>query len=130
MLRQIAEELPVALSRRFVMDAGPLQTVLFRALAKDPAQRFTSVKEFAADLRKASVELSRPLPSGAESMSFVDDMIRALSRPGEIPPYEGLRAPTVSVTFGSVGIGYALLRFARAREDPNLLAMADLWSEL
>jgi serine/threonine-protein kinase len=35
----------------------------------------------------------------------------------------------VSVTFGAAGIAYALLRIARIREDAELLALADLWSE-
>jgi serine/threonine-protein kinase len=129
MLRQIAEEPPVALSRRFAMDSGAVERVLFRALAKDPAGRFPSVGDFARELRKAARELPPVARTGAESTAFVDDLIGTLGRPGEIPAYTGPRAPTVSVTFGAAGIGYALLRIGRAREDRKLLAAADLWSE-
>jgi hypothetical protein len=32
------------------------------------------------------------------------------------------------VTYGSAGLAYGLLRLPRVREDPELLALADLWS--
>ena len=48
------------------------------------------------------------------------------TRPG---PAQALPAPVASVTYGSAGLAYGLLRLARVREDPELLALADLWSE-
>src|SRR5262249_10280076 len=41
---------------------------------------------------------------------------------------QALPAPTASVTYGSAGLAYGLMRLARVREDPELLALADLWS--
>jgi serine/threonine-protein kinase len=40
-----------------------------------------------------------------------------------------LAAPSGSVTYGSAGIACALHRIACARQDPKILALADLWGE-
>src|SRR5262249_62391947 len=41
---------------------------------------------------------------------------------------QALPAPSASVTYGGAGLAYGLMRLARAREDPELVALADLWS--
>ena len=37
------------------------------------------------------------------------------------------QAPTSSLNYGAAGIAYALYRLASVRDDPVLLALADLW---
>jgi lantibiotic modifying enzyme len=40
---------------------------------------------------------------------------------------EGHALPTASANYGAAGIAYALLRLACNRDDPQMLALADLW---
>ena len=56
-------------------------------------------------------------------------MTEALLARAELGSAETFLAPTASVTYGAAGLAYGLLRVARAREDPGLLALADVWSQ-
>lgn len=52
LVRAACEQEPVPPSERRSELSGDLETILIKALAKDPARRFATVDEFAADLRR------------------------------------------------------------------------------
>ena len=137
MLRQIAEDGPLEFSRRGVEAWPELEQALAKALSKNPADRFSSVAEFAERLRSVAVPetVSAPAPEvSTEPAAYPDAekmLVRMLARldaPGRLFA-QGLRvAPKVSITYGSAGVAYRLYRIACAREDARLLALADLWA--
>ena len=136
MLRQLAEDEPVGFEARHAPPWPALEQVLRRALDKDPQRRFRTCRELAHALRDL-------LPQAMER-----DGDRASDRTARRPQVElldlaleryalggpalrdGLSdSPFASVNYGAAGIAYALLRVARLRSNPQLLAAADLWSQ-
>jgi len=137
MLRQIAEDTPLPFTGRGVQEWPELEQVLAKALSKHPSERFTSVAEFADELRSfggPGPERIGPYLAGATRSSYpaAEDMLqRLLARVGQGGSLleSGLKAaPKVSVVFGSAGVAYGLYRIARARGDGRLLALSDLWA--
>jgi serine/threonine-protein kinase len=149
MYRQIAEEPPWPFSRRGVPEWPEVEAVLARALSKDPAERFPDMAALAAAL-DAVPEPVEPAPTSAppalstgeapEVPAVVDAhgrdpsevLLEAFLRdsgPGGGLDRAGLSAgPYCSLTNGAAGVAYALYRMACVREDPALLAQADVWA--
>ena len=132
MLRQIAEDPPLPFSGRGLEPWPELEEVLATALRKDPQDRFPTLdalesrlaelasSEGAAGAREPAVDL-------AHADRLLGDMLHRLGPDGPYFP-DGLpAAPTCSVNYGAAGIAYALYRLSTLREEPQLLALADLW---
>ncbi|WP_244940443.1 lanthionine synthetase LanC family protein [Asanoa ferruginea] len=66
---------------------------------------------------------ARP-PAAPRPAPLLDEV---LGRTGSLLA-SGLPAPTGSVNYGAAGIAYALHRIATVRDDPELLATADVWA--
>jgi serine/threonine-protein kinase len=137
MLRQIAENPPLHFARRGIQEWPELEQVLVKALSKHPSERFSSVAEFAEELRSLGKSEPESVALGATSTvqsayRDAEDMLqRMLVRlDGRGSLFEsGLKAgPRVSVMFGSAGVAYGLYRIACARRDARLLALSDLWA--
>ena len=136
MLRQIAEDAPLEFARRGAEPWPEVEQVLARALSKSPSDRFPSVALFAEKLKAVTVagtaSLRAPVNNLAAAYPDAQEMLRGVLRrldAGGILFAGGVAAsPKVSVTYGSAGIAYGLYRIACARDDPQLLALADLWA--
>lgn len=134
--RQIAEDSP----RSFYDCGGPpwreMESVLGRALDKDPRQRFVSMKEFLSALRQVrgtfasagdeTSALGTPRIDGLytfcnNTLSFFH-FDQPFFRDGVPVP------PRCSVNFGAGGIAYALYRLSIIENDPKSLQLADAWS--
>jgi serine/threonine-protein kinase len=106
-----------------------MEAVLCRALARDPADRHATTAELSAAL--AEIEAPRPHAAPFRSGSAVNELLSAvLARVTTAGALfrDGLpTAPTCSVTYGSAGIAYALLRIAGRTGDAALLSLADCW---
>jgi serine/threonine-protein kinase len=136
MFRQIAEESPLPFSRRG--EPWPeVEGILFRALSKDPRDRFPSVHEFAAQLVALAPDRSEMLARVAAPVAPFDQEAAAallsevITRLAPTSPLFSLRlmpAPVCSVNYGASGIACALYRIACARGDAAQLSLADLWS--
>jgi eukaryotic-like serine/threonine-protein kinase len=133
MFRQIAAEPPLPFVERGVAPWPELETVLARALAKDPAARFPSLAALESALAEVPVmvpptEASRraapsPLsPSPARSL-----LAEVLTEVAVCGPLTVATRPTASLFFGAAGIAYGLYRMALQRDDAALLSTADLW---
>jgi hypothetical protein len=131
MRRQIVEEEPVKFLDAGLAPSPAVEEVLGRALAKEPTERFGSMTDFAAAFRAAARSDRRhrrqrardSLVAGAETLTD------SLLAKAELDSAGTFSAPTASLTYGAAGLAYGVLRLARAREDPALLALADLWSQ-
>jgi hypothetical protein len=131
MRRQIVEETPVTFLDAGVAPSPAVEAVLRRALAKQRAERFMSMTDFAAafsaatrsDRRHRRQRARDSLVAGAETLT------EALLAKAELDSASTFSAPTASVTYGAAGLAYGVLRVARAREDVDLLALADVWSQ-
>jgi serine/threonine protein kinase len=133
MLRQIAEDGPLPFGPRSLQPWPPLEQVLARALSKDPAARFQSADALAKALGAVGeppAEAVSDDPGPAPRSSATEMLARMLKRLAARAPLlqSGLEAaPRTSVTYGSAGVACALHRIACARQDPEVLALADLW---
>ena len=134
MWRQVIEDQPLSFDTHGVSDLPSVEASLQRALSKDPAERYSSVRAMLNDFRRAA-EIDRASraaspsspPATIDGGPMVDGLLVRLHVPGELW-LGGLAAPEASVTYGAAGLGYALLRLARVRGDATLLADADIWS--
>ena len=134
LLRQIAEDQPLAFERRNAVYPAALEAVIRKGLAKDPAQRFASTREFARAFRDAletspASRVRRPSARDSESSALLDRVLQVAGNPRSALQYSGPESPTASVTYGHAGIAFAAYRIACARDDARLFALADVWAE-
>jgi len=136
MFRQIAEDEPVEFAKRGIKSWPELEPAIRRALSKHSSDRYPSVADFAEALKAvlAAQESTAPSDTGTEPASYPEaqnTLHKLMTRLDAREPLfkNGLQAsPRVSVTYGAAGVAYGLYRIARAREDAQMLALADLWA--
>jgi len=130
MLSQIASEPPQSFVDCGLRPWPELERILSRALSKKPARRFRSMRQFAGALR--AVKIARvhatPIVRGEGIARFAERVVHGLGVDGELFRDGLTRAPTASVNVGASGIAFALYRIACIRDDPKLLALADVWN--
>ena len=136
LLRQIAEDEPVSFEARRVPSWPELEAILRRALHKEPNRRFPHLRslqrELSALLPEAQARDAVASARGREQSQEAALLERALQRyrlGGEVLGDGRVEPPRASINYGAGGIAYALLRIAQRRDDPSLLALADLWSQ-
>jgi serine/threonine-protein kinase len=129
MARQVREEAPLPFARHGVPPWPDVEAMLFRALAKDPAARYASMRELAtllAAARDRAQQQSFDAPVSDQARAFLEATLRSFARGGEMF-VDRYRSPTVSINFGAAGAAIGLLRIAETRGDAALLALADVW---
>jgi serine/threonine-protein kinase len=130
MLRQIIEDRPQPFVRHGVPPWPAAERAIGRALAKDSRERFPSLDAFAAALEEAEADV-RPAPPLVPGVSpiaaLLDDVLKRVSLSGEVWAATSIGTPLCSLNTGLAGIGYALGRMAALREEPEMLALAELW---
>ena len=134
MYRQILDDAPLSFEESEAEAWPEVETVLRRALSKQPADRFPSLTELRQQLVQASG--SDPLRSAAvpdprqarRRAEFIARLLPSYRLSGELLQSDLLPAPKVSVGYGRAGIAHALYRMSCAGDDPQLLAQADAWS--
>jgi hypothetical protein len=129
MLRQIVHLTPLRFEEAGAEPWPELETVLRRALRKRRDQRYPDMGALADALEGVVAAAPQPaagVRDGAGTM-LVGKMLEYL-HPGGTLYRDGLpEGPVCSVNLGAAGIAYALYRFACTRDDPDLLAAADVW---
>lgn len=136
-LRQIVRDQPLPFWRRGAQPWPEVEATLATALSKKAEDRYASVPELAAALRRGegkgdadhreSGESDVPDGMRPASLRLLDSVLQRVDVSAplyEAGPDEG---PRCSVYYGRAGIAYALYRVASARNDPALLALADSW---
>ncbi len=135
LLRAIVEQPVRAFSDWGQEPWSDVESVLSRALAKSPADRFPSMAAFAdalgaarstTKIRRTGNDLESEVQATAEEI--VARTVERARPNGELGRTGFIEPPRSSVNFGAAGLAYALLRMATIREDGELLALADYWS--
>lgn len=136
MLSQVLERTPEPFEMRGVKPWPELESILSRAMSKEPAGRFASMQTLAGSLEALTSEAvsrdRRPPAIALERREGEELVARAVTRYqiGGPALRDGLtRPPYVSVTYGASGVAYALCRIAKRRMRADLLAAADVWVE-
>jgi predicted Ser/Thr protein kinase len=134
MLRQISEEPPLPFAERGTPPWPEVEAVLARAMAKAPEERFPTLAALAEAL--AAIEIPEtPAPAqeaprtrrGAAEALLARTLER-LRADGALFREGFAEAPRLSVNYGAAGAACALYRIAVAREEAELLSLADLWA--
>jgi serine/threonine-protein kinase len=128
--RQMVSDPPLPFARRGIAPWPEVESILFRALQKDPARRHASVAAMAALLARARDGAARDAlstPLSAEAHAVLDRTLRSFARGGAMFASGYPSAPTASIYWGCAGAAVGLLRIAEARGDAALLALADVW---
>jgi serine/threonine protein kinase len=146
MMRQIAEEPPLPFAERGTASWPELEAVLARAMAKAPEERYPSMAALEEALATlAASEIPEPpalaqdaartvrRTAGRSAGRSAGDTLLARTlerlRPDGALFREGFpEAPRLSVNYGTAGAACTLYRIALAREDAELLSLADLWA--
>jgi hypothetical protein len=119
--------------RRLALPSSPaIESVLGRALAKDPADRYGSMEEFRDSFAAAvDVDLRDEQPAPATRVwsppGFFPALAARLDLDGELD--RALSRPTATVNYGAAGIAYLFYRASCLLDRPDLLALADVWIE-
>jgi hypothetical protein len=131
MVRQAENDPPLPLANRGIPPWPEVESILFRALEKDPAKRFPTVRELAnafVALHAAEAAAALATPLSEEALGFVENELALLGRDGALYAAGYPTAPKASINYGAAGAAVGLLRIATARSDARLLALADIWS--
>jgi serine/threonine protein kinase len=112
MMRQSREDPPLPFSARGVAPWPQVEAILGRALSKDPAARYPTMRAFVDALREVRYEVPEV------STALVGEELASLEYP---------IAPHASVNYGAAGAALGVLRIAEARGDARLLALAEVW---
>lgn len=126
-LQQIIDDPPVPFIRHGVLPWPDVEGVLGRALAKNPADRFKSLDEFADALSRAEDPDALSVKVGRAAPALLAEALARVQPEGAAFRALNATIPTCSVNNGAAGVAYALYRIASVREDPATLATADLW---
>jgi serine/threonine-protein kinase len=130
MLRQIAEDSVLPFARRNAQAWPEVEELLAKALSKDPADRFSSMREFwraLSEVKAPSIE-AHAAQADPGLLELQKTFLEKLGLSGPLLTGPALSAPSTSVNYGAAGIAYALYRMACAGEDAELLALADAWA--
>lgn len=136
MLRQIAEEPPLSFAAQGITPWPAVETILSRALSKDPSKRFPTISAFAAafelllatDKPEGDLAPVAQLQNDSAQAALQRELFKRVAWDGELFK-DGLdKPPTASVHTGAAGIAYTLYRAALHRSDTELLALADIWA--
>ncbi len=135
-LKQILECEPLPFTRRGISSFPKLESILSKALSKNPSNRFASIAEFALSLETLqesisqgeSLPLTEQLPNFVEFEQLCNLTLEKLTLSGALLRNQHFPAPKSSVTYGAAGIAYVLYRLACLNNNSSLLSLADVWS--
>ena len=116
MMRQTINDPPLPFTARGIPPWPEVEGILIRALSKNPADRFPSMRAFADALCAVRVDDETPLSD--EARTFAEHELASLEYP---------LAPRASVNYGAAGAALGMLRVSCVRSDPRLLAAAEVW---
>jgi hypothetical protein len=132
-LLRIAQAPPRTLSEAAGLVWPAVDSVLMRALAKDPSARFPAMGDFAAALRRAAAtpaHAADPLAAPAGRAGRGAPLADLLAMLGPASPLAGSgirRGPAASLYHGAAGLAFALWRAAMLTGSAEALAAADMW---
>lgn len=130
LLRQVCEEPPLPFAARSVRPWPEVETVLARALAKEPSARFATTRAFLESWSVLEPRRSSTPHARAKQRSLTEYRRRITARIAVDGPAwrQGIEgAPRTSAAAGSTGVAYALYRMACIDDCAEQLATAEAW---
>jgi eukaryotic-like serine/threonine-protein kinase len=128
-LRQIVEDQPLPFDARGRAPWPGLESILARALSKEPENRYASTRALADALDHLEPPVAAPAVSRLpDRRRFIDALVARLTPQGPLYESRLTEPPLCSVNNGAAGIAYAFYRMSLARESAELLAWADAWT--
>lgn len=131
LLRQIVNEPPAPFSKYDIELDKAIEQVLFKALSKNPEDRYPSTAAFKNAFEAAMHICFEKTGNNKEQQVSADAFCEGIkAKFGLEGSYidNGLQAaPFASVNYGAAGIAYMFYRMALIESDPELLAVADIW---
>ncbi len=131
LLQQVINEPPVTFHEYDIdieLDVAP---AILKALAKNPEQRYPSMKDFKTAFIEIQNDLAGKNDAAIEKRhSFISFCDTIKKRFGFNGPFitNGLQvSPISSVNYGAAGIAWMYYRMALIDRDPELLSLADVW---
>jgi eukaryotic-like serine/threonine-protein kinase len=125
---QILRDHPRPFSECGVPAWPDVERVLAKALSKEPSERFAMVSEFANELALASKRHASKVERHSVSRDLLEGVLQRYGQSGPLVDFQQVDPPKCSVNYGASGIAYLFYRAACLRDDPSLLATADVWS--
>ena len=129
LFNQILNEAPLAFAV-YDLDLDPaIEQIIFKALSKEPQDRYASIEEFYDQLFAVKQRLLQQDAIGQHHSltTFCNDLKSRFGYNGQLIE-KGLQlAPTASVNYGAAGIAYMFYRMAIIECDAALLSLADVW---
>jgi len=129
MLRQIATGVMATFSEQTIDSWPEVEAVLAKALSREPAARFASMREFAAVWNSIKRPSPQPNPI-SKSKALRESVLSRAAIDGEWIKSGFQTAPTTSVNYGSTGVAYALAQIAQSLDNGELLAAAEAWAAI
>jgi predicted Ser/Thr protein kinase len=130
MMEQVERDAPLPFAQRGIPPWPDVEQILFRALSKDPAERYGSIAEMTsllAEARDTAVRESLATPVNAEANAFLETTLQSFARGGAMFAARYPDPPRASINYGCAGAAIGLLRIAETRGAPALLALANVW---
>ncbi|HRI21235.1 MAG TPA: lanthionine synthetase LanC family protein, partial [Panacibacter sp.] len=130
LFRQILNDAPVSFAVNDLDIDPSVERVIFKALSKNPQDRFDSLNEFYEQLSAVKDKLSQHNHTALQySFSAFCDILKMRYGFNSNFIEKGLQlAPAASVNYGAAGIAYMFYRMALAESDAALLSVADVWA--
>jgi hypothetical protein len=129
LVQQVTADAPLPFAERGVPPWPEVERILFRALEKEPSQRYDSIAEMATQLAAARDDAAREslaAPLSAEAHALLERTLQSFARGGAMFASR-YPIPSANINHGAAGAAIGLLRIAEARGDAALLALADVW---
>lgn len=128
-LQQVLGQRPLPFVSRGALPWPGVEAALARALAKEPEDRFPSVEAFGESLAGGAADAASPPRPRRELRDLLAEHTERLGSDRDLLEHGFRSAPTASVHSGAAGAAWFLYGLAVRREDPALLAAADLWGQ-
>ena len=132
MLKQIVEDPPLPFAHWGLKAWPEVETMVAKALSKQPEDRFETVAAFAEALSHVRIEpeIERPAARSNLLMQIEWDVLARFGFENEEVVNSLTTAPTTSFNYGSSGIAYAFYRMACVKSDAQLFQLAQHWIRL
>jgi serine/threonine-protein kinase len=126
-VKQVAEAAPLAFAAHGAVPRPAIERTLLQALEKEPARRFPTMARFARAFRSTWREGPSRRTTRSSQSRFLGLTLRRLGVAEPMFKEVAGTAP-VSLFWGSAGTALGVYRLACMRDDPQLLAQAEVWA--
>jgi len=130
MYQQLKDENPRAFNDISIKPFIELETILNKALEKNPEKRFKNLKIMAMEIDKL-IEKKESIPINTKKSpikeKFISKVFDYFSENGELYQKGLPHGPVSTLFYGEAGIAYALYRYSLIADSASHLSLAEKW---